>query len=374
MTVVRSARFTRLVRELPAAIPFVAPDTLERRSGRKLRLRLGANEGLFGTSAHARDAMRAAVEQVGLYGDPESSALREELARVHGVAVENIVVTSGVDDLLGLAVRAFVEPGVSSVTSLGAYPTFNYHVLGFGGQLHRVPYAEYHNDLAALAETARLVRARLVYLANPDNPTGTWRTAWDIQAFLDELPDDALLLLDEAYVEFAPSLAVPAIDVKDPRVLRMRTFSKAHGLAGARIGYGIATADIIGAFDKIRHHFGVNRIAQAGALASLDDPAHVQFVVSSVAQGREHYNELARSLGVRTLPSAANFVAMNMGSPEHARAVLQALEVRGAFVRTGTGPLDRLVRVTVAPAADRREFAKIFREVLSSEASLSAHA
>ncbi|HEV3189397.1 MAG TPA: aminotransferase class I/II-fold pyridoxal phosphate-dependent enzyme [Polyangiaceae bacterium] len=374
MTTQPKQRFTRLVRELPAAIPFVAPDTLERRSGRKLRLRLGANEGLFGPSPRVRDEMQAAVEQVGLYGDPESAALRQELARVHGVAIENIVVTCGIDDLLGLAVRAFVEPGASSVTSLGAYPTFNYHVLGFGGQLHRVPYAEYHNDLAALAGTARRVRARLVYLANPDNPTGTWRTAWDIQAFVDELPDEALLLLDEAYVEFAPSPAVPAIDAKDPRVLRMRTFSKAHGMAGARIGYGIATADTIAAFDKIRHHFGVNRIAQAGALASLADPTHVQFVVSSVAQGREQYNELARSVGVRTLPSAANFVAMNMDSPERARAVLQALEARGVFVRTGAAPLDRLVRVTVAPPAERRDFARIFREVLSTEANLRAHA
>jgi histidinol-phosphate aminotransferase len=361
---------TRLVQELPATVPFVAPDALERLSGQSLRLRLGANEGLFGPSQRAIAAMRAAVEQVSLYGDPESAELRQALARIHGVGVENITVASGIDDLLGLAVRAFLERKASAVTSLGAYPTFNYHVLGYGGQLHRIPYQKDHNDLAALAEAARHVQARLVYLANPDNPTGTWRTAREIRTFLDRLPLNTLLLLDEAYIEFAPPEAVLPMDAGDPRVLRLRTFSKAHGMAGARIGYGISTPDTVGAFDKIRHHFGVNRIAQAGALASLSDTAHVRSVVSSVAAGREHYHQIARGLGLPTLPSATNFVAIDVGGPARARRVLAALEKRGVFVRMpGAPPLDRCIRVTVAPAQERAEFAEIFGEVWALESS-----
>jgi histidinol-phosphate aminotransferase len=354
----------RLVADLPAAVPFVGPEALERRTARPFQLRLGANESLFGPSPHATEAMRAAVEQVALYGDPENAALRAELARAHGVAVENVMVASGIDDLLGLAVRAFVEPGVTAVTSLGAYPTFNYHVDGFGGHLERVPYRQDRNDLEALATAAHRVRARLVYLANPDNPTGTWHSARDLRTFVGRLPSDCLVLLDEAYVDFAPADAIPAIEAADPRVLHLRTFSKAHGMAGARIGYAIGPAPIVAAFDKIRLHYGVNLIAQEGALASLADPAHIQRVVAAVAEGRREYEELARSLGLSTLPSAANFVAIDVGEAAQARALLTSLLEHGVFVRMPTAPpLDRCIRVTVAPPAQRAAFAAILREV-----------
>src|SRR5207244_13130076 len=133
-------------------------------------------------------------------------------------------------------------------------------------------------------------------------------------------------VLDEADVAFAPAAAIAAFDAADPRVLHRRTFSKAHGMAGARIGYAIAPAAIVAAFDKIRLHYGVNRIAQAGALASLADPAHIQSVVAAVAEGRREYEELARSLGLSTLPSAANFVAIDAGEAAQARALQTSLE------------------------------------------------
>jgi histidinol-phosphate aminotransferase len=358
------APFTRLVAELPASVPFVAPEALERQSGRPIQLRLGANESAFGPSARAKEAMRAAAEQIAWYGDPESYVLREALARHHDVRMEQIVVGSGIDDLLGLVVRAFLEPGDSAVTSLGAYPTFNYHVAGYGGSLERVPYRSDLNDLQALADTAARVGARLVYLANPDNPAGTWHTASDILIFLERLPGDCLLLLDEAYCDFAPTQAIPPLDAGDPRVLRLRTFSKAYGMAGARIGYAIGNAEIISAFDKIRLHFGVNLVAQAGALAALEDQDYLQEVVAEVAQGRQDYHELARSLGLPTIPSAANFVSIDVGGPEHARALMAALAARDVFVRMpGAPPLNRCIRVTVGTPEQRAAFAEVLREV-----------
>jgi histidinol-phosphate/aromatic aminotransferase/cobyric acid decarboxylase-like protein len=135
-----------------------------------------------------------------------------------------------------------------------------------------VPYRHDRNDLEALAAAAYRFQARLVYLANPGNPSGTWHSARDLRTFVDGLPSDCLVLLDEAYVDFAPPDAIPAIDATDPRVLHLRTFSKAHGMAGARIGYAIGPGTIMAAFDKIRLHYGVNLIAQEGALASLADP------------------------------------------------------------------------------------------------------
>jgi len=362
--VAREIPTTRLVAGLPATVPFVGPEALERASGRPFTLRLGANESTFGPSPRAKEAMRAAVERVQFYADPEAHELRSAIAALHGVGMESVAVGAGIDDLLGLIVRAYLEPGATAVTSLGAYPTFNYHVAGFGGRLERVPYREDRNDLAGLAEAARRTGARLVFLANPDNPTGTWYGAGEVQAFMEALPEGCLLLLDEAYGDFAPPDALPPFDGADPRVVRLRTFSKAHGMAGARIGYAITAPEAVRAFEKIRLHFGVNLAAQEGALASLGDPEHLAWVAAEVARGREEYAALARELGLRPLPSATNFVAMETASAARARATVAALAERGAFIRMpGAPPLDRCIRVTVGTPAERAAFAELLRAV-----------
>ncbi len=356
--------FTQLVRDLPATVPFVGPEALERLRGRPFTLRLGANESNFGPSPRAKEAMRVAVERVSWYGDPESYELRAALARHHGADVENVVVGAGIDDLLGLVVRAFLERDDVAVTSLGAYPTFTYHVSGYGARLERVPYRDDHNDLAALAAAATRTGARLVYLSNPDNPTGSWHTAADLRAFAERLPGDCLFLLDEAYADFAPADAVPPMDASDPRVLRLRTFSKAHGMAGARVGYAVGDSETVAAFDRVRLHFGVNSIAQAGAQAALADTTYLREVVTAVAAGRRDYEALARELGLAALPSATNFVAIDMGGPRQARAALDLLAARDVFVRRPGAPtLDRCIRVTVGTPPERAAFAEIFSEV-----------
>ena len=187
--------------------------------------------------------MREAVAQVWKYGDSLSFDLTQALAAHHGVAPENIIVGEGIDGLLGTLVRLVVAPGDAVVTSDGAYPTFNFHVAASGGTLHKVPYKNDAEDPEALIARAFTAGARLIYLANPDNPMGSWHAGGIIEAMLDRLPPDALLILDEAYAEFAPADALPRILADDPRVIRMRTFSKAYGLAGARIGYAIGAPD-----------------------------------------------------------------------------------------------------------------------------------
>lgn len=365
--------FTNLVRALPATVPFVGPEAIERASGRRLRLRLGANESLFGPSPRAQEAMRAAVGDVWMYGDPENDSLRTELARVHGVGVENIVVGCGIDDLLEWIVRAALDPGEIAVTSLGAYPTVNYHVHGHGGRIEQVPYRDDRNDLEALVAAAKHTDARLLYLANPDNPTGTWLSPIDVAASMDQVPPDCIFILDEAYVDFAPAGAVPPLDVNRANVLRLRTFSKAYGMAGARIGYAIGHAETIAVFEKIRLHFGVNRVAQAGALAALGDAAYLRSVVRAVQEGRDELAVLAYSLDLSTLPSATNFVAFDLGTRDRAHAVMRALAERDVFARLpGAPPLDRLVRVTVAPAPHRAAFAEIFAAVIEEARSTTS--
>ncbi|MGB8957066.1 MAG: aminotransferase class I/II-fold pyridoxal phosphate-dependent enzyme [Tumebacillaceae bacterium] len=359
--------FTALVRELPATVPFLAPDALQRSSGRALHLRLGANESPFGVSPSAREAMLSAMERAAWYADPESYELRTELARVHVIGIGHLVIGSGIDDLLGLVVRTYVERGDRVVTSLGAYPTFSYHVAGYGGELHRVPYRDGCNDLQALAETAHRVGAKMVYLANPDNPTGTWHTAGALSDFLCALPPRCLLVLDEAYAEFAPEGVILPMCAEDERIIRMRTFSKAHGMAGLRIGYAIAAKETIRAFDKIRLHFGVNLIAQAGALASLRDPDFVKGVVREVAEGREDYHRMAAEFGLASLPSATNFVAVDLGTPQRAKAMVDHLLERDVFIRMpGAPPLDRYIRLSVGAPEERAAFRPIFREMLDT--------
>jgi histidinol-phosphate aminotransferase len=250
---------------------------------------------------------------------------------------------------------------------LGAYPTFNYHVAGSGGRLVTAAYRNDREDIEALLSLARLEQARMVFLANPDNPMGTWWDAATVQELIDGLPGDCLLCLDEAYADFAPAGTIPRIDPGNPRVVRFRTFSKAHGLAGLRVGYAIGEATVVRAFDRLRNHFGVSRMAQAGALASLADTEHLDYVKTQVAEGRDRIGGIARQNGLTPLPSLTNFVAIDCGGDgAFARRVLDGVLARGIFIRMpGVAPLDRCVRVSVGTAANLDAFAAALPEALA---------
>lgn len=351
---------------LPDAVPFVGPETLERQRGAPFRARLGANENGFGPSPLAVEAMRQAAAEVWKYGDPTNHDLKAALSAHCDCKPENIVVGEGIDGLLGLAVRLMIAPGDRVVTSAGGYPTFDFHVTGFGGELVRVPYRDDRQDPAALVARATETGARMVYLCNPDNPMGGWHPPEVIEAAVAALPADILLILDEAYAEFAPAL--PRIDPADPRVLRMRTFSKAYGMAGARIGYAIGAPQVIRAFDRVRNHFGVNSLAQAGALAALGDTAHLSQTVARVAEARERIAAIARDNGLAALPSATNFVAIDCGGDDSfARAVLAALGAQGIFARMPwVAPQNRCIRVSCGPRAELDAFAEALPKALAA--------
>jgi len=199
-----TAKLTKIVEGLPSTVPFVGPEHQERARGRPFKARIGANESVFGPSPAAVEAMRRTAPDMWMYCDPNIHDLRQALASHHDLPPEAIVIGEGIDGLFGNTVRLFVGPGDKVVTSLGAYPTFNYHVAGFGGELVTVPFVDDHEDPASLVAAAREHKPKLVFLANPDNPMGTWHGADRISAMLDALPEDCLLCLDEAYIEFAP--------------------------------------------------------------------------------------------------------------------------------------------------------------------------
>ncbi|TKW65282.1 MAG: pyridoxal phosphate-dependent aminotransferase [Paracoccus denitrificans] len=361
-------RFAPIPESLPSTVPFVGIETLQRRRGAPYVARLGANENGFGPSPCAIDAMVNAASEAWKYGDAESHDLREALALKHDVAPANILVGEGIDGLLGLAARLMVGPGDPVVTSDGAYPTFNYHVAGFGGVLHKVPYRDDREDPDALLAAAIAVKARLIYLANPDNPMGSWLSGSVIEDMIARIPAGCMLVLDEAYAEFAPDDAIPKTDPGDPRVLRMRTFSKAYGLAGARIGYVIGAPDVIAGFDRIRNHFGVNAIAQAGALAALADEDWLARIRARVVHARDRIADIAAGQGLVSLPSATNFVAVDLGADgDFARRVMAALDRAGIFARMpGVAPMDRCIRISCAPDHELDAFAAVLPEALAS--------
>ncbi len=359
--------FTRLVNSLPASVPFVGPETLERQRGEVFQARIGANESAFGISPLAQRAMQEAMLADGCnwYGDPENLKLRQALAKKHSVAIDEICVDAGIDSLLGLTVRMLIEPGTAVVTSNGAYPTFNYHVSGFDGQLHKVPYKQNHEDPESLLSQAVKTDARLLYFSNPDNPMGTSHPASAVQQLIDDLPAHCILALDEAYAEFAHPGLTPEIDTANPQVIRYRTFSKAYGMAGMRIGYVIAHRDLITGFNKIRNHFAVNRLAQIGALASVNDASFLDSVLQKVEAGRQRIYAMADDLGLPYLPSATNFVAVDLGDSERTRKLLGNLTDKGVFIRMpGVAPLDRYIRVGVGKSQEHAYFESVFRQQL----------
>jgi histidinol-phosphate aminotransferase len=359
-------RPTRAVEAIPATTPFIGPEQLMRETGQRALVRLGANESAFGPSPKAVTAMSGELPRLSWYGDPESLDLRDALALKHGCRPEELVVGSGIDDLMGLAVRAFVAPGDATLATRGTYPTFDYHVVGYGGRPVCVAYGDDGTpDCEALLAAARRVSPRILYLANPDNPSGRFIPRADLERFYQALPHDTLLLLDEAYADFVSDeeLLPP---VFDDRLIRLRTFSKAYGMAGARIGYALSTERNVQTFQKIRLHYGINRNAQVGALASLGDDDFRAYVVRETARAREEYYALARELGRSFIESRTNFVCIQIDTPQRASRVMEELLARGVWIRKpGAPPLDSYVRVSAGTEPMRRAFGDALREVLA---------
>ncbi|MBP1850858.1 pyridoxal phosphate-dependent aminotransferase [Rhizobium halophytocola] len=364
------SRFTPLVSSLPATVPFVGPEAIERGRGLPVKARIGANESGFGPAPSVLAAIRDHAAEVWKYADPENFELKQALSAHLGVTPANLAVGEGVDDLLGLIVRMVIEPGQTVVTSFGGYPTFNFHVSGFGGRLVTVPYAGDREDIHGLLDAAKREKAPLVYLANPDNPMGSLWNADEIVAFARALPENTLLVLDEAYAETAPAGAIPPADalLDLPNVIRTRTFSKAYGLAGARVGYAISAPGTAVAFDKIRNHFGMPRLSIVAALAALEDQAYLADVLKKIVASRDRIAAIATANGLAPLPSATNFVAIDCGRDgAHARAIVDGLMAHGVFIRMpGVAPLNRCIRISTGTERDMALLEKALPQVLKT--------
>ncbi|HEY2141633.1 MAG TPA: aminotransferase class I/II-fold pyridoxal phosphate-dependent enzyme [Solirubrobacteraceae bacterium] len=347
------------------AIPFLAPETLERSLGHKFELRLGANENPFGPSPRAIEAGIEEFSRLAWYADPESHRLRRHLARTIGVQENHLIFGNGIDDLLDVATRHLLDANGVAIATAGTYPMFAYYVSLHGGRLVTVPYSSaIAVDLARLEQQAVRFNASVVYVANPDNPSGAYIEPDRIEAFAASLPASCILLLDEAYVDFSSGSGAEHIPSVTPsrlsKVVRLRTFSKAHGLAGLRIGYAIAHEQHIEYLERSHKYSGVNRIAQAAASAALEDHGHLAAVVSQTIAERPYFAEVGKSLGWTALPSNASFVTFDVGDRTTALEWVDAFARCGVFIRRcRVPPLESCVRITVGTQAERRRLEQI---------------
>ncbi len=338
-------------------------------------IKMASNENPFGPSPKAVEAMRAALNEVNFYPDNDAIELRERLADYHSVTPEHIVPTAGSTALLGIMARTLLRPGLNAITSERSFIVYPIATRAAGGKLITVPMHEDAFDLDAIL-AAIDGNTRLIYLSNPNNPTGTIVDAAAIDRFLSKVPDHVIVVLDEAYYDFAQHFAAQrgtlyshSIDhVKDGRkVVVLRTFSKAHGLAGVRVGYGIGPTELMSYFARVRTTFSVSSVAQAAALAALDDQAHTEKALANNAAEAPHITEALSELGYRAVPTWANFVYCELG--EDAAAVAKQLQADGVIIRPlGPWGAPTAIRVTIGTPEQNRIFMGAFRKVMARAA------
>jgi histidinol-phosphate aminotransferase len=350
------------IRALGAYTPGKPLRQAERESGVRM-IKMASNENPFGPSPKALEAMRAVMAEVNLYPDNEVSRLRLRLAELHGVRPEQTVVTNGSTALLGVIARTLLRLGLNAITSERSFIIYPIATTAAGGRLITVPMK---NDAYNLDAVAAAIDAdtRIIFIANPNNPTGTLIDAPAMDAFLGKVPEHAIVILDEAYCDFATDFAAArgidysrSIDYvrQERNLVVLRTFSKAHGLAGMRVGYGLGPAVLMQYFNRMRTTFSVTALAEAAALAALGDQEHFRKTIANNRRGAEFLMSKLSEMGYRRIPTFANFIFFDAG--EDAAALGKRLQAEGVIVRPlGPWGIPTAIRVTIGTSEQNELF------------------
>ena len=318
-------------------------------------IKLASNENPLGPSRLALAAMRKAVGQVNLYPDGGAFHLRQKLAQHLAVTPKHLVLGNGSNEVIELLGHALLSSPAEVVVSQYCFAVYPIVTALFGARLIVVPARNYGHDLEAMLQ-AITPRTRMVFVANPNNPTGTCVSSERLREFIQAVPAGVVIGLDQAYLEFQdePLDLIPEVRAGHrPNLLLLRTFSKIYGLAGVRLGYGIGHPDFIAELDQVRQPFNINSLAQAGALAALDDVAHVEKTRRINARGLKFYAREFNKLGLEYIPSSANFILVRVGEGQR---VFNALQEQGIIVRPMGGyQLPEWIRISIGtPRQNRR--------------------
>lgn len=337
-------------------------------------IKLASNENPLGPSRLAIAALRRALSGVNLYPDGSAFYLKQKLAERLGVTPAHLVLGNGSNEILEMIGHALLSAEAEVVVSQYCFAVYPIVTALFGARLVTVPARQYGHDLDAML-AAVTPATRVVFVANPNNPTGTIVPREALRSFLDRIPENVLVAMDEAYIEF---LQDPPDFVEDLRhglrtnLILLRTFSKIYGLAGLRLGYGIAHPEVIAQFEKIRQPFNINLLAQTAAITALDDQAHADRTRKVNRQGLRLYAREFKRMGLEFVPSAANFILVRVG---HAGAVFQELQRLGVIVRPMGGyELPEWIRISVGTAAQNKRCLEALRQVLAATGSPSSPA
>jgi histidinol-phosphate aminotransferase len=320
-------------------------------------IQLGSNENPWGPSPLALAAAQKTLADSHRYPDATGLPLREALVKKHGVPTDNIILGAGSTELIDLAARITLHPGDCGVTSHGSFLLYSLAIRAAGARLLEIPLRDYAYDLDAVASNLP-PEAKIVYLANPNNPTGTLFTADEFDSFLARVPHNVLVVIDEAYFEYVQRADYSrsiAVALARPNVIVLRTFSKVYGLAGLRIGYGIGPADLLGKMNNLRSPFSTSGVAQAAALAALEDRDHVRHSIESNRAGLAQLAEAFNSMRIQHVPSFANFVLVELH--KDAEPVADDLLARGVIVRPMRWMgLPTTIRITIGTREENDKF------------------
>jgi histidinol-phosphate aminotransferase len=354
------------VDELVPYEPGKPVEEVQRELGLERVVKLASNEGQYGPFSAALEAIERGAPELNRYPDGGAFRLREALAERHGVGFENVTLAAGADAVIMYLSLATLDPGDEIVCGWPSFPSYVLDALKLGAVPKRVPLAEHRYDVdAILAEVGP--RTKIVYLCNPNNPTGTMIARDEVEAYFARVPDHVLTVLDEAYFEYLEEPDYPdGIEEsfkQGRRTLVLRTFSKIYGLAGLRVGYGIGPADVVEAIGKVRNAFDINQTAQDAARASLGDPDEIARRRRETAAARASVAEACRALGLEVAPAVANFVYVETGGD--ARVLFDRLLREGVIVRP-LAPFGapEAVRVTVGTPEENEIFAAAIERVL----------
>jgi len=351
------------VRTLAPYVPGKPIEELERELGITNIIKLASNENPFGPSRLAIEAMQRALADSWLYPDGSGHVLKQKLARKLGVDASQITLGNGSNDALVLLAEAFLAPGLEAVYSQYGFAVYPIAIQATGAKGVCVPALAADSamplghDLAAMARAIN-ERTRIIFIANPNNPTGTWVDARELEVFIAGVPRHVVVALDEAYFEYTAGMALQnGIEWLDryPNLVVFRTFSKAYGLAGVRVGYAVSHPSVADMLNRVRQAFNVSAVGLAGAAAALDDPTHVAASVSVAIAERARVGGRLAQLGTRVIPSAGNFLLLHAG-PD-ARGRYEALLRKGVIVRpVGNYQLPEHLRVTLGSIEQNDRF------------------
>ncbi|MEI9960221.1 MAG: histidinol-phosphate transaminase [Limisphaerales bacterium] len=327
-------------------------------------IKLASNENPLGPSPAALAAMRKVLANLNLYPDGNAFYLKQKLAEKLGVTPANLVLGNGSNEIIEFVGHTYFAPGVDVVVSQYCFAIYPLVAKMFGANVVTVPAKDHGHDLPAMLK-AITPQTRVVFVANPNNPTGTLAPREEVIQFVNEVPDDVLLVMDEAYIEFLDDavdlVSLVRLGVR-PNLLLMRTFSKIFGLAGLRLGYGIGHPDLIATLEKTRQPFNINSIAQAAALAALDDVEHMNKTRENNARGLDFFQRAFREMKLEYVPSAANFVLVRVGEGQR---VFEAMQKQGVIVRPMGGyQLPEWIRLSVGTPQENERGLKVLKAVL----------